>query len=206
MSNDYNLNVTLNVAVREFADRQPLDMAARAGVDFIAQERCFNLPYLNRLLRIAYPGGEAASEEGNPLNIRLHILGLHYLSHATGADLTGQWISFKELPGGAIYNNPFHQRAVTPFLAKFGADKDRFQKAANLLGGQPGKQGHASMVLPVFPRVPISFVLWEGDDEFPATATILFDAVAPQYLPTEDYALLASLMVGEMHSAVSSIL
>ncbi|MHB1126404.1 MAG: DUF3786 domain-containing protein [Bacillota bacterium] len=201
MSSDYNLDATLNVAVREFASRPPLDIASRAGVDFHVQEGCFYLPYLNRVFRISHPGGEAIDEGGNPLEIRLHILGLHYLTHSTGACLTGRWISFKELPGGAIYINPFHQRAVVPFLMKFGSKMDRFCKAAALLNGKPGNQGDTSMILPALPRVPISFVLWEGDDEFPSTATVLFDTVAPYYLPTEDYALLASLMVRELDRA-----
>jgi hypothetical protein len=37
--------------------------------------------------------------------------------------------------------------------------------------------------------------VWEGDDEFPAEANILFDAAVGDYLSPEDAAWLASLAV-----------
>ena len=37
-----------------------------------------------------------------------------------------------------------------------------------------------------FPRVPITLVLWRGDDEFPPDGNILFDRSISDYLTTED--------------------
>jgi hypothetical protein len=37
-----------------------------------------------------------------------------------------------------------------------------------------------------FPRVPLTVVLWKGDEEFPAAASILFDSSITDYLPVED--------------------
>jgi hypothetical protein len=49
----------------------------------------------------------------------------------------------------------------------------------------------------------VTFVLWGGDDEFPPSGNILFDSSAPQFLPTEDFAVLASLLVAELKRAKS---
>jgi len=45
---------------------------------------------------------------------------LHYLSNASGAPLSGEWITFRELPSGAVYTNAFQKRAIIPFVKAFG--------------------------------------------------------------------------------------
>jgi hypothetical protein len=40
------------------------------------------------------------------------------------------------------------------------------------------------------PRVRLTWVLWRGDDDFPADSTVLFDSKIDDYLPTEDIAVL----------------
>jgi hypothetical protein len=43
------------------------------------------------------------------------------------------------------------------------------------------------------PRVPITFILWEGDDEFPPSIKILFDPSITGYLPLEDISVISKL-------------
>jgi len=42
------------------------------------------------------------------------------------------------------------------------------------------------------PRVRIACALWPGDDEFPTRASVLFDAAASHYMPTDGLALLGA--------------
>ncbi len=88
-------------------------------------------------------------------------------------------------------------------LKHFGQKPEKFAELATILNGKASSFGDVSMVLRPFPRVPIVFVLWEGDEEFPPSASILYDASAPDYLPTEDYALLPGLIVWEMAAMLS---
>jgi hypothetical protein len=83
-------------------------------------------------------------------------------------------------------------------LKYFGKQPQRFQEIAASLGGISASYGDLCMILRPFPRVPVGFVLWEGDEEFPPSANILYDASAPGYLPTEDYALLPGMIIWEM--------
>ncbi|MFC1957153.1 DUF3786 domain-containing protein [Chloroflexota bacterium] len=53
-------------------------------------------------------------------------------------------------------------------------------------GGQKADLGDASVAISAFPRVPVTLVLWQGDSEFPPSASIMFDATVTDYLPTED--------------------
>jgi len=53
--------------------------------------------------------------------------------------------------------------------------------------------GDTAFKLFVLPRVPLLIIFNEQDEEFAASARVLFDISAPNYLPTEDLSILAEL-------------
>ena len=63
------------------------------------------------------------------------------------------------------------------------------------MGGETQSLGDASAMYLAFPRVPITHVLWSGDEEFSPEATILFDETITGYFPTEDIAALSGASV-----------
>ncbi len=198
----YNLGVTLEKAQKRFAAADPEFMSQKSGTTYDMEEKAFSLPFLNETMMISYPQGDIQGQEGEGANIIFQILYLHYLSDASGLPLKNEWISFKELPGGQIYITPFQNRAVKPFTKVFGKQPEDFARAAEALGGEKAAYGDLSYILPVFPRIPVMFVLWQGDDEFPASGTILFDATAGSYMPTEDFAMLSGLLVSKLKAAL----
>jgi hypothetical protein len=52
-----------------------------------------------------------------------------------------------------------------------------------------------SFTLPVLPYVPLTFVIWQGDDEIPPNGNILFDETAIEWFNAEDLVVIASLPV-----------
>ena len=194
----FNLAVAREQAVKRLASRNPETIAGDAAVTFQKQESFFTVPFLDQLYRVSHPGGDITGAGGEETPVYLSIIILHYLVTADGSPLSGEWISYRHLPGGDIYMEPFRRRAVLPFLKAFGSDPDSFVRAAAALGGRRLKGSGTGMAIPVFPRVPLNFTLWPGDEELPPSAAILFDARAASYLPTEDYAHLPALIVGAM--------
>jgi hypothetical protein len=83
----------------------------------------------------------------------------------------------------------------------FGADLPAFEAAAQALGGEHLSFGDASFSFRLLPRVWLATVLNLADDEFPATANVLFDASASHYLPTEDLAVLGGILAGRLVKA-----
>lgn len=121
------------------------------------------------------------------------VLILHYLIHAQPKPLTGSNISFKEVPnGGSIYYSTFKKRAIDPLVKTFADDLRGFEKAASGLGGGTESFGDAGATIYAFPFVPLTYVLWRGDEEIASSGTILFDSSVPFFLPVEDIVLAAS--------------
>ena len=157
-----------------------------------------SVEYLNRRYLVALPGGEVSlmdSDEEIPLKDKILIL--HYLASA-GAPATNKLITFKQLPGCASYFSVFHQISIKPFLERFGKEPQRLLKAAAKLGGHKADYGDVSVTIYAFPRVPITFVLWRGDGEFPPRGSILFDRTISDYLPAEDIRDLCATIVRKL--------
>lgn len=199
-----NWETTLELAQQKFSEEtDPFDMADRAGVVYQESDSVFEVPFLSEKHLVSYPKGEVYRPDGGEVAIANQILIIHYLTNAQGDPLANRLISFKELPSGAIYINPFSNRAIRPLVASFGDDPEKMVEAGMKLGGRRDRYGDASVTIPVFPRVMVTYILWKGDDEFPPSGNVLFDASAPYYLPTEDYAVLAGSLVFEMKKRVS---
>ena len=111
------------------------------------------------------------------MDISLAITLLNYLGFSDNdTKLENKWVSLKELPnGGNLYYPAFYKSSIEPLIKEFGYSSDIFSILAISLGGIASEFGDASAVFNIFPRIPICIVIWEGDDEISANATVLFD-------------------------------
>jgi len=150
------------------------------------------LKFLNREYRIDRCRGSVSLVSGSePVPMAERLLILHYLVTAKGTPLREEQISFKELPEGVVYNPTFYKRAIRPLLNKFGASPaNLLTVSAAAFGGVEAHGGDAAVTIQAFPKVAVTWVLWRGDDDFPAEGTILVDRGIPDYLPAEDIAVL----------------
>jgi len=60
-------------------------------------------------------------------------------------------------------------------IEAFGHQTGRLMTVARSLGGQAGPFGNESVVLRAFPEIPLCVIVWQGDEEVKANATILYD-------------------------------
>lgn len=203
LSAQINLTAAHLAAREQFAGKDPVLMSRNARVDYEEGTASFLVPFLGRKYRVYHPEGKVELlDGGGDVPQPVQIVLLHYLSQAGPEMAEGRLISFKELPDGFIYREPFTNRAIRPLVAVFGQNPSKLIEAAEQLGGWKENLGDVSVTIPVFPKIPITFVIWEGDEEFPPSGNVLFDASAPCHLPTEDYALLPGLVIGEMKKRV----
>ncbi|MFC2017482.1 DUF3786 domain-containing protein [Chloroflexota bacterium] len=162
-----------------------------AHYQVIDSKKTGTIQYLNQSYLITLPDIEISlvdSEEEVP--IRDKVLVLHYFTLAKGTPLANKLITFRELPGGNTYFPTFSQRTIKPILTHFDKEPHLLVEAAERLGGYKADYGDVAVTINAFSRVPITIVLWQGDDEFTPQGGMMFDATISDYLPTEDITVL----------------
>ncbi|MEW6524360.1 MAG: DUF3786 domain-containing protein [Bacillota bacterium] len=188
----------LRVARALLSQKDPQEVAAFTGASWKTGASRFVLAFLGKQYDITYPGGEVWHGQ-SPVPDTDAILVLHYLTHATGAVLRQELIAFRQLPGGEIYLDPFRKRTIALLMRFFGGDPGRLVRAALALGGS--HDGQYRVTVDALPRVPVTLVLWPGDDEVSADGNVLYNASAPLYLPTEDLIVLATSTILALNQA-----
>jgi len=151
--------------------------------------------YLNQSYQVTLPDVNISrrdSEEDVPIKERILIL--HYLTQAQGTRSTKKLIAYKELPEGIVYFPTFHKRTIKPLLDYFSQAPERLLDVAASLGGYKADYGDTSVTVNAFSRVPITLVLWRGDEECPPEGNILFDSTVSDYLTTEDINVLCEVI------------
>lgn len=169
-------------ALKEFLAGDPLQMAERSGAIFHAETKTFSLNYCNQIYQLNHQTGNIAAVQGGEAAISDQILFYQYLVQASGLPLADKWISYLELPNGEHHYVPFKLEAMVPLAKTFGYNLSAFKDAAQRIGGLEIKMGHLGYKIPALPRIPIAVALWEGDEEFPPSANVIFDASAKNYL------------------------
>ena len=199
---DYKAAIAL--AVDELKKINPQRLAGLSRGEYFCADTGEGLivPFFGQPRLVVWPEVRVTPPEGQmELPLTEQILILHYLLRTTGEPLSGRDIDFRSVPEGGFYWSAFVSRAKKPLLETFGHDLDLYLKVATALGGTIGTQGDASATFLAFPLVPVTHILWRGDEEFPPEANILFDETIPQHLSTEDIAALAGSSVYRLMGA-----
>jgi hypothetical protein len=132
------------------------------------------------------------------LQPREKLLMLHYLIYADGSPPTDKKITYKEIPDGATYFPTFYKRAIKPLLDNFAKNPDEFLDVSGKLSGIKAYFGDLSVTFNAFQKVPVTLVLWYGDNELDPEGSILFDSNITGYLSAEDITVLCEIMTWKM--------
>jgi hypothetical protein len=177
---------------------EPLVLCTRTGSDFI------NAPGETSPIRLALFGASVAGSfpelifsdlNGNALPDFLQLLLLYYFETADGYTLTGNYISFADLPGGRIYYRAFQGYSGDVISKYFGDDIEALKKSCEDSNGQPLNIADLAFTFQILPKMSVQLIYWIGDDEFPSSCKILFDAAVTHYLPIDACAIVGSNIV-----------
>lgn len=160
-------------------------IAERCGIEYSAHEGEFRLEILGQSYAVGHPSfvvRRAGEEAEAPLWFQ--AMAIYYFTTADGAPITGEWVSLRQVSGGLFYERAFQGYTGNRLAGFFGNDLERFVAAASCAGGLPEDVGDASFSFLPLPKVSMAIVYWLGDEEFPPSAQLLFDASVSHYLPT----------------------
>jgi len=138
----------------------------------IKEKKVFILPQNNK---------KASPEK---LDIFASSIILHYLLTADGTPVAGQWILYRDLPGGLFYDATIGG-VLGPLIEKFQAEGNAFIEKIQSLGGARAGCGQYAGVIYPFKKFPVLFILEQKDEEFDASLRALFDISASNYMKTD---------------------
>lgn len=165
------------------------EIARRSGA--VLTEDGLLLEFLGKTYRLTSdlslldPAGMPAPEE-------IQALLFDYLVNARGNEPKGEWLGFRQLPHGTFYAHAFQGYSGDELVRRL--DREKFERAAEKAGGVPLPFGDAAYAFRPLPLLALAVVWWDGEEGLPPQATVLFDANAPELLPTEGLAIVGRLL------------
>ena len=158
----------------QFRSLDPADVAARlSGVKWDGNE--FTVTLLGREFAIAHPEYAIRALDGGklpPLPTQTFLL--RYLLESKDVYWAGEWKTFREMPWGEMYIKPYTGRVLTRAAFTFGFRVAAFRAACEKMGAQPLKHGDAGYQFDLVGGYKMQLLVWEGDDEFPPNAQVLY--------------------------------
>lgn len=128
------------------------------------------------------------------------ILILHYLARSCQGlpQLSGEWVSFKEMAQVEGYADAFRKRSLEPIIRKYGKNPEGILSVLGRLPGKRVSQGDIGIAVEAFEKVPVLVTLWKADDEFGPEANMLFDRSINQIFCIEDVVVLAGIVAASL--------
>lgn len=195
---DHRYARALEKSWEEFSQRDLEELAELSGGTLEGDK--LNVDILNRTAVVDPSSKTIAWSDGSDIDDDVKVLLLHYILRSAGR-VEGKPASYREFPGGELYYSVFQGRAIMPLIKTFGERAEALATAGEKLGASRAPRGDASIDLRFFPYVPINITVWEGDDEVPASANILFDSIVGSVMPAEDLAHLSAELVKMLRDA-----
>jgi hypothetical protein len=122
-----------------------------------------------------------------------YLFVIYYLLSTQDIQVKGEWISEKDVPGGTTFFRGPHLIPTDLISGRFGNDLEGFKKCCTELGGISLKLADAAFRFDITPEIPVAVLFWQGDEDFPAEAGILYDRSVTTLLPLD---ILFALAVG----------
>ncbi len=162
---------------QDLRNRPVEEVLDRDGVS-IFPDGAFSVCFLNAVYRVD-PVTERISEispsPDRPLTEEFQILLIRYLVAPNGGPVDDRKISEKDLVGGVTFFQGPHSLNTAPISEKYGSDPEGFESRGLELGAVTESFGDRAMTFYPFPKIPVTYVLWVEDNEFPASVSVMFD-------------------------------
>ena len=133
-----------------------------------------------------------------PLPVQTFLL--RYLLESRDIRWGGDWKTFREMPWGEMYIKPYTGRVLTRAAFTFGTRVAAFRTAAEKMGGLPLPNGDAGYQFDLIGGYRMRILVWEGDDEFPPNAQVLYSDNFAEGFAAEDRVVAGDILISAVKS------
>lgn len=185
---------------------KPEDISSRTHVSYDAETQTFTLRLMGVTYQVSWPDYEVRHLDREDLQYyplegaaNARILVLRYLTEGAAAPATGKFLTYREVPWGEVYFKQFQGRCLFRLAYGFGNKLQKFREVMEKLGAKQLSHGDAGYEFEFLNGLYLQFLLWEGDDEFPPSAQILFSDNFPvAFVMGEDMAVVGDVSIGAL--------
>ena len=179
----------------KFRVLNPEDATARLqDIKWDGEEFYVNL--LGREYAISHPDYAIRALDGGnlpPLPVQTFLL--RYLMESKTVAWCGNWKTFREMPWGELYIKPYTGRVLTRAAFTFGTRVAAFKAACEKMGAEKVNHGDAGYCFDLIGGYKMQILVWEGDDEFPPNAQILYTDNFAEGFAAEDRVVAGDILI-----------
>src|SRR5512135_3284998 len=138
-----NYQQAFDLACASLREKDLKERAENSGAEYEknGEEEKILIRFFSEPYTIRFPQIEFHSPGKKVVSLVTRDLLLHYLLRADGNPVTGEWVGYKDIPGGLLYAGVFARRVTEPLQKKFGRSAKLFQEIGLSLGGVPATVG-----------------------------------------------------------------
>jgi len=184
----------------KFRTLDPVSVTERlADVKWDGKE--FTVKLLGREFAITHPDYAIRALDGGklpPLPTQTFLL--RYLLESKDVAWRGEWKTFREMPWGEMYIKPYTGRVLTRAAFTFGFRTAALKAAAEKMGAEPVNHGDAGFRFDLIGGYQMQILVWEGDDEFPPNAQVLYSDNFAEGFAAEDRVVAGDILITTIKS------
>lgn len=184
----------------EFLDKLQKKMA---GLDLAAVAPLIGATVKDETITILSLGKDFILDRQGNMNSECHIIPwvqaplLSYITHQSHADITGRWISFREIKGGIEWQGLFTSRCEEPLRQLADDSPELLTDLITLFAGKAVDWYEADIALILYPlpKIPMLICYQAPEDDLQSKLTIFFDACCSTNLHIKSIFTLCSGLV-----------
>jgi hypothetical protein len=152
-----------------------------------------------------------ADESGNRLDYMVCVILFKYLLLCPDTPVVKKdWCSLKDFHKMSQFTNfnVFTSDTERPIVERFSGRIDELSEASQKLGGKPSELGASydfAMEFKALPKINILLLFNDGDDEFPAKCSVLFQRQAEDYLDPESLIMIGMTFTRRLKNLVKNL-
>lgn len=187
--------------VNLFKDLDPSEAAARTGAAF--DGKAFAIRLADAIYTICWPEYAISADKEGAFALKslpTQTFLLRYLLEGKKVSGTGSFKTFREMPWGELYIQPFTGRCLTRAAFTFGTRVAQFAAAMEKLGATKLPHGDAGYEMELLPGYIMRLIVWAGDEEFPPNSQILYSDNFAEGFAAEDRVVAGDILIGIVKS------